>query len=97
MMENMEINWNRDPYREPILLKSFGESNPYREFMQALHQFQNISDRMKTCRMNDQERHHLFCLAHHKLTDMKHDCRPTLQKMRVALKDAHRVNAYRGT
>ena len=65
--------------------------------MQALHQFQNIINRMRTCRMNDHERHYLFGLAHHKLAGMKCICRPALQKMRVALKDAHRVNTYRGT
>ena len=90
----MEINWTRDPYDESLLLTDFGESNPCRQFMQALHQFQNIINRMRTCRMNDHERHYLFGLAHHKLGIIKHNCRPALQKMRVALKDAYRVNTY---
>ena len=97
MMENMEFNWIRDPYKESLLLTNFGESNSYRQFMQTLHQFKNIINRMKTCRMNDHERHYLFCLAHHKLGIMTCNCRPVLQKMRIALKDAYKVNTYRGT
>ena len=44
--------------------------------------------------MNDHERHYLFGLAH---CSMKYNCRPALQKIRIALKDANRVNTYRGT
>ena len=93
----MEINRIRDPYEELLLLTGFGESNPYRQFMQALHQFQNIINRMRTCRMNDHKRHYLFGLAHHKIGIMKCNCKPALQRMRVALKDVYRVNTYRGT
>ena len=97
MMKNMEINWIEDPYKESLLFTNFGESNPYKQFTQTLYQFKNIINRIKTCRMNDLERHYLFCLAHCKLGIMTHNCRPALQKMRIALKDAYEVNTYRGT
>ena len=47
--------------------------------------------------MNDHERHYLFCLAHHKLGTMISNCRPALQKFRIALKEEYKVNIYRGT
>ena len=81
MMKIMEINWNKDPYEESLLFTKFGESNPHKQFIQALYQFENIIIRIKTCRMNDRERHYLFCLAHHKLGTMISNCRPTLQKI----------------
>ena len=91
-MKIMEINWNKDPYEESLLFTKFGESNPYKQFIQALYQFENI-----ITRMNDHERHYLFCLAHHKLGTMISNCRPALQKIRIALKEAYKVNIYRGT
>ena len=97
MMKIMEINWNKDPYEESLLFTKFGESNPYKQFIQALYQFENIIIRIKTCRMNDHERHYLFCLAHCKLGTMICNCRPALQKIRIALKEAYKVNTYRGT
>ena len=97
MMKNMGINWIEDPYKESLLFINFRESNPHRQFMQMLYQFKNIINRIKTCRMNDCERHYLFCLAHHKLGIMTCNCRPALEKMRIALKDAYKVNTYRGT
>ena len=96
-MKIMEINWNKDPYEELLLFTKFRESNPYKQFIQALYQFENIIIRIKTCRMNDHERHYLFCLAHHKLGTMISNCRPVLQKIRIALKEAYKVNIYRGT
>ena len=93
----MEINWNKDPCEESLLFTKFRESNPYQQFIQALYQFENIDIRIKTCRMNDHERHYLFCLAHHKLGTMISNCRPALQKIRIALKEAYKVNTYRGT
>ena len=93
----MEINWNKDPYEESLLFTKFGESNPYKQFIQALYQFENIIIRIKTCQMNDCERHYLFCLAHRKLGTMISNCRPALQKIRIALKEAYKVNTYRGT
>ena len=92
-MKIMEINWNKDPYEESLLFTKFRESNPYK---QALYQFENIIIRIKTCRMNDCERHYLFCLAHHKLGTMISNCKPALQKIRIALKEAYKVNIYRG-
>ena len=65
MMKNMEINWIKDPYKESLPFTNFGESNPYRQFIQTLYQFENIIDRIKTCRMKDHERHYLFCFATH--------------------------------
>ena len=97
MMKIMEINWIKDPYEESLLFTNFRESNPYKQFNQALYQFENIINRIKTYRMNDHERHYLFCLAHHKLGIMICNCRPALQKIRIALKDAYKVNTYRGT
>ena len=38
-----------------------------------------------------------FCLAHRKLGTMISNCRPALQKIRIALKEAYKVNIYRGT
>ena len=96
-MKIMEINWNKDPYEESLLFTNFGESNPYKQFIQALYQFENIIIKIKTCRMNDHERHYLFCLAHCKLGTMICNCRPALQKIRIALKEAYKVNTYRGT
>ena len=63
----MEINWNKDPCKESLSFTEFGKSNSYKQFTQAFYQFENIIIRIKTCRMNDHERHYLFCLAHHKL------------------------------
>ena len=97
MMKIMEINWNKDPCEESLPFTKFGESNPYKQFIQALYQFENIIIRIKTCRMNDHERHYLFCLAHHKLGTMISNCRPALQKFRIALKEEYKVNIYRGT
>ena len=107
MMKIMEINWNKDPCEESLPFTKFGksnpykqlsgESNPYKQFIQALYQFENIIIRIKTCRMNDHERHYLFCLAHCKLGTMISNCRPALQKFRIALKEEHKVNIYRGT
>ena len=96
-MENMEITQTKDPCRESLLLTGFGESNPYRQFMQTLHQFQNIIPRMRNLSMSDHERHYLFGLAHCKLVDMKCNCRPAPKKMTVALKDANRINTYQRT
>ena len=93
----MEINWNKDPCEESLPFTKFGESNPYKQFIQALYQFENIIIRIKTCRMNDHERHYLFCLAHRKLGTMISNCRPALQKIRIALKEEYKVNIYRGT
>ena len=95
--EIMEINWNKDPYEESLLFTKFRESNPYKQFNQALYQFENIIIRIRTCRMNDHERHYLFCLAHRKLGTMICNYRPALQKIRIALKEAYKVNTYRGT
>ena len=55
MMKIMEISWNKDPYEESLLFSKFRESNPYKQFIQALYQFENIIIRIKTCRMNDHE------------------------------------------
>ena len=93
----MEINWIKDPCEESLLFSKFGESNPYKQLIQALYQFENIIIRIKTCRMNDHEIHYLFCLAHHKLGTMISNCRPAVQKIRIALKEAYKVNTYRGT
>ena len=93
----MEINWNKDPCKESLPFTEFGKSNSYKQFTQALYQFENIIIRIKTCRMNDHERHYLFCLAHHKLGTMISSCRPALQKFRIALKEEYKVNIYRGT
>ena len=93
----MEINWNKDPCKESIPFTKFERSNSYKQFIQALYQFENIIIRIKTCRMNDRERHYLFCLAHHKLGTMISNCRPALQKFRTALKEEYKVNIYRGT
>ena len=97
MTKIMEINWNKDPCEESLPFTKFGESNPYKQFIQALYQFENIIIRIKTCRMNDCERHYLFCLAHRKLGTMISNCRPALQKFRIALKEEYKVNIYRGT
>ena len=96
-MKIMEINWNKDPYEESLLFTKSGENNPYKQFIQALYQFENIINKIKTYRMNDHERHYLFCLAHHKLGTMICNCRPALQKIRIALKETYKVNTYRGT
>ena len=40
---------------------------------------------------------YLFCLAHHKLGTMISNSRPALQKIRIALKEAYKVNTYRRT
>ena len=93
----MEINWNKDPYEESLLFTKCGKSNPYKQFIQALYQFENIIIKIKTCRMNDHERHYLFYLAHHKLGTMISNCRPAVQKIRIALREAYKVNTYRGT
>ena len=103
----MEINWNKDPCEESLPFTKFGESNPhkqlfgesnpYKQFIQALYQFENIIIRIKTCSMNDRERHYLFCLAHCKLGTMISNCRPALKKFRIALKEEYKVNIYRGT
>ena len=62
MTKIMEINWNKDPCEESLPCKQlFEESNSYEQFIQALYQFENIIIRIKTCRMNDHERHYLFC------------------------------------
>ena len=93
----MEINWNKDPCKESLPFTEFERSNSYKQFIQALYQFENIIIRIKTCRMNDHERHYLFCLAHRKLGTMISNCRPALQKFRIALKEEYKVNIYRGT
>ena len=97
MMKIMEINWIKDPYEESLPFTKFRESNPYKQCNQALYQFENIINRIKIYRMNDHERHYLFCLVHRKLGTMIHNCRPALQKIRIALKNAYKVNTYRGT
>ena len=53
-----ESNWIKDPYEESLLFTNFRESNPYKQFNQALYQFENIINRLKTYRMNDHERHY---------------------------------------
>ena len=78
VMRNMKINWIKDPYKESLLSTNYGESNPYRQFMQTLYQFKNIINRIKTCRVNDHKRHYLYCLAHCKLGIMTRNCRPAL-------------------
>ena len=97
MTKIIEINWNKDPCEESLPFTKFGKSNPYKQFIQALYQFENIIIRIKTCRMNHHERHNLFCLAHHKLGTMISNCRPALQKFRIALKEEYKINIYRGT
>ena len=83
----------RNHYHLQNLEKVIHTNNLFRHFIN----FENIIIRIKTCRMNDHERHYLFCLAHHKLGTMIHNCRPALQKIRIALKEAYKVNTYRGT
>ena len=83
--------------RNHYYLQNLEKVTHIKQFNQALYQFENIINRIKTCRMNDCERHYLFCLAHCKLGTMIRNCRPALQKIRIALKEAYKVNTYRGT